>query len=93
MEHTTEEADQPRAARRAPDRELTERLRSLLHALRAARQGDFSVRLPAHADGDGIFGEVALAFNSLIEENQRLVYEIDRVSRTLALEGEFTAHH
>jgi signal transduction histidine kinase/HAMP domain-containing protein/ActR/RegA family two-component response regulator len=91
MEHATEEADHARAARGAPDRELTERLRSLLHALRAARQGDFSVRLPAHADGDGIFGEVALAFNSLIEENQRLVYEIDRVSRTAALEGDLTA--
>jgi signal transduction histidine kinase/HAMP domain-containing protein len=91
MEHLTEQAAQPRNVRRASDRELRERVRSLLDVLRAARQGDFSVRLPAHVADDGLFGEVALAFNSLIEENQRLVYEIDRVCRTVALDGELTA--
>jgi signal transduction histidine kinase/HAMP domain-containing protein len=40
---------------------------------------------------DGLFGEVALAFNSLIEQNQGLVNEVDRVSRTVALEGDLTA--
>jgi signal transduction histidine kinase/HAMP domain-containing protein/ActR/RegA family two-component response regulator len=83
MEHPTE-------VRRTSDRELAERLRSLLDALRAARQGDFSVRLPVHTAGDGLFGEVALAFNSLIEKNQRLVSEVDRVSRSVALKGELT---
>src|SRR5919197_329131 len=91
MEHPTEEAVQRRAVRRTPARELTERLRSLVDALRAARQGDFSVRLPAYATDEGILTEVALAFNSLIEENERLVYEIDRVCRAVALEGELTA--
>jgi signal transduction histidine kinase/HAMP domain-containing protein/CheY-like chemotaxis protein len=91
MKHLTEEAVQQRTARRASDRELAEGFRSLLAALRAARQGDFSVRLPANVVDDGIFGEVALAFNALIEENQRLVYEVDRVSRTVALDGELTA--
>jgi signal transduction histidine kinase/HAMP domain-containing protein/ActR/RegA family two-component response regulator len=91
MEKTTEEAVHRRVVRRAPDREVTERLRSLLDALRAARQGDFSVRLPAKAADEGIFTEVALAFNSLIEENERLVYEVDRVSRAVALEGELRA--
>jgi signal transduction histidine kinase/HAMP domain-containing protein/ActR/RegA family two-component response regulator len=90
MEHPTEEAAQPRPARRASARELTERTRSLLDALRAARQGDFSVRLPAHVADDGLFGEIALVFNSLIEENERFVHEVDRVSRTVALEGELT---
>ncbi len=89
MEHPTEERAQPRAARVATDRAIADRLRSLLAVLRAARQGDFSVRLPPVADG--LFGEVALAFNSLIEENQRLVYEVDRVSRAVALDGELTA--
>ena len=88
MEHPTEEAAPPRNARRASGRELAEQLRSLLDALRAARQGDFSVRLPVSIADAGLFGEVALAFNSLIEENQRLVDEVDRVSRAVAVEGE-----
>ncbi len=64
-----------------------ERLRSLRDALRAVRQGDFSVRLPTDGADDGLLGEVALAFNALVEENEALVGELDRVSRTAGLEG------
>ena len=61
-----------------------DRLRSLRDALRAARQGDFSVRLPA-GDGDAsIAGEVALAFNGLMEQNEALAKEIERVARSAA---------
>jgi signal transduction histidine kinase/HAMP domain-containing protein/CheY-like chemotaxis protein len=76
--------------RRAPDREFEERLRSLRDALRMARQGDLSIRLPTDGASDAPFGEVALAFNSLIEENAALVGELDRVCRTVGLEGEIS---
>jgi HAMP domain-containing protein/signal transduction histidine kinase/CheY-like chemotaxis protein len=66
---------------------LEERLRSLRDALRAAKQGDFSVRLPADGVDDGMFGEVVLAFNSLIEENDALVHELDRVALVVGHEG------
>ncbi|MBZ5709933.1 HAMP domain-containing protein [Nannocystis pusilla] len=54
-----------------------EGLRSLRDALRAARLGDFSVRLPAAGSGvDPQVAEVALAFNGLMEMNGRLVQEL-----------------
>jgi HAMP domain-containing protein/signal transduction histidine kinase/CheY-like chemotaxis protein len=69
---------------------VDERLRSLRDALRAARQGDFSIRLPVDGAGDGLFGEVALAFNALIDENERLVGELDRIAETVGTEGQVT---
>jgi hypothetical protein len=38
---------------------LEERLHALRDALRAAKQGDFSVRLPTDGAADGVMGEVA----------------------------------
>src|SRR4051812_41359238 len=95
----TEHVDERAAATPHPSRErsqrraayaewLEERLRSLRDALRAARQGDFSVRLPTNGTGDGVLGEVALAFNALVEENEALVEELDRVSRVVGMEGQ-----
>ncbi|MCI0573310.1 MAG: HAMP domain-containing protein, partial [Myxococcaceae bacterium] len=66
-----------------------ERLRSLRDALRAARQGDFTVRLPTDGAGD-LLAEVALAFNALVEENEALVRELDRVAHTVGEEGRLT---
>src|SRR5262245_14536390 len=65
---------------RIPDDRIQERLLSLRDALRAARQGDFSVRLQTDGVDHGLFVEVALAFNSWIELNDALVCELDRVS-------------
>ena len=67
-----------------------ERLRALRDALRAARQGDFSVRLPTSGVDDGVMGEVALAFNAFIEQNDALVSELRRVDRSVAFEGQTT---
>ncbi|HEX7607595.1 MAG TPA: HAMP domain-containing protein, partial [Usitatibacter sp.] len=62
-----------------------ERLRSLRDALRALRQGDLSVRLPM---GDGMLGEVALAFNALAEDNEALAHEVDRVAQSVGRDGQ-----
>jgi HAMP domain-containing protein/signal transduction histidine kinase/ActR/RegA family two-component response regulator len=67
-----------------------ERLYALRDALRAARQGDFSVRLLTDGVADGVMGEVALAFNALIQENDALVSELRRVNRSVGFEGKTT---
>lgn len=68
-----------------------ERLRSLRDALRAVRQGDFSVRLPTDRVEDGVLGEVWLSFNALVEQNAALVRELDRVALVVGIEGAITA--
>src|SRR6185312_7056309 len=67
-----------------------ERLRSLRDALRAVRQGDFSVRLPLDAAEDGLFAEVALAFNSVVEQDEALANELNRVAQAVHVEGEIS---
>ncbi|APR77314.1 Putative SigmaB asociated two-component system sensor protein [Minicystis rosea] len=64
-----------------------ERLRSLRDAMRVARQGDFTVRLPVERGEQDITGELAIAFNALVEQNDALVRELDRVSRSVGREG------
>src|SRR3954447_18628103 len=81
---------EPSAPRRhwlAHDDHLDARLSSLRDALRAARQGDFSIRLPTDGE-DGVLDEIALAFNGLIEQNEALVAELDRVHGPVALDGD-----
>ncbi|WP_457105336.1 HAMP domain-containing protein [Methylobacterium sp. P5_C11] len=57
----------------------------LLKSLRAFRKGDFSTRLPL--DLTGIDGEIAEAFNDIVELNQGLARELDRVARTVGKDG------
>ncbi len=59
--------------------------RQLLAALRAVRKGDFSVRLPL--DQMGIAGEIAEAFNDVVELNQRTAKELYRISRVVGRDG------
>ena len=51
------------------------------------RAGDFSVRLPL--DWIGVPGNISEVFNEVIELNQRLNRELERISRTLGREGIF----
>jgi methyl-accepting chemotaxis protein len=84
-------APSPKRMRRRDSFEhLEERLHALRDALRAAKQGDFSVRLPTDGAAEGVMDEVALAFNALIEENDALVNELRRVDRSVAFEGKTT---
>jgi len=57
----------------------------LLAALRAFRQGDFSVRLPV--DLTGLDGEIADAFNDVVELNERMTQEIERLSHIVGKQG------
>jgi HAMP domain-containing protein/signal transduction histidine kinase/CheY-like chemotaxis protein len=57
----------------------------VLAALNSFKKGDFSVRLPQ--DWTGLPGKVADAFNDVIELNQRMAKELDRLSRVVGKEG------
>ncbi|MGA7327229.1 MAG: HAMP domain-containing protein, partial [Rhodomicrobium sp.] len=60
-------------------------LRSLLTALQSARNGDFSVRLPA--DWEGLYGKVADAFNDIVSVNQRISEQLHLVGQYVGREG------
>ena len=59
----------------------------LLHALRALRSGDLSVRLPA--GGDGTAGEIASTFNELVDLLGVLTPDVTRIAREVGTEGKF----
>ena len=59
--------------------------RQLLAALRAVRKGDFGVRLPL--DQTGIAGEIAEAFNDIVELNERTAAELRRISGVAGRDG------
>src|SRR6185295_20426557 len=60
----------------------------LLHALDALEKGDFSVRLPL--EWTGVAGKVADTFNRVVSLNQRMVHELERVSRVVGKEGKLS---
>ena len=60
----------------------------LLAALMAFKRGDFSARLPE--DWKGVSGKIADTFNSVIETNERLARELDRIGRVVGKEGRIT---
>ncbi|MDB5356841.1 MAG: diguanylate cyclase, partial [Phycisphaerales bacterium] len=75
-------ARSPRAQQ--PQEEGLDR-KQLLAALIAFKKGDFSVRLPI--DLDGMDGKIADAFNDVIELNDRMSRELERLSRVVGKEG------
>ena len=62
--------------------------RQLLGALRAFRRGDFSVRLPR--DLDGLDGDIAEAFNDVVELNDRMTREFERLGEVVGKQGKIT---
>jgi methyl-accepting chemotaxis protein len=60
----------------------------LLNALAGLEKGDFTVRLPL--DWTGVAGKVADTFNRVVEQNQRMAHELDRVSRVVGKEGKLS---
>ncbi len=62
--------------------------RRLLGALTALKRGDFSVRLPEH--WTGVPGKIADTFNSVIETNQQMTRELERIGRVVGKEGRIT---
>jgi len=59
--------------------------KQMLKALRALKRGDFSIRLPL--DLTGIDGEIAEAFNDVVELNDQLTRELKRISVVVGKEG------
>src|SRR5438445_3064464 len=66
-----------------------QRLRDLLEALQAAREGDFAVRLP-FTRGSGVMPDLARAFNAVVSRNEALANEIVRLERVVGREGRMT---
>ncbi|MCG5240970.1 HAMP domain-containing protein [Azospirillum doebereinerae] len=62
--------------------------KALLLVLRQFRKGDFSVRLPM--DLTGIDGEIAAAFNDVVELNENLTKEVSRLSVAIGKEGKIS---
>src|ERR1044071_1723705 len=59
----------------------------LLKALRQFKRGDFSVRMPLNLTG--MDGEIAQAFNDVVELEDAKVAEIARVAQLVGKEGQF----
>ena len=59
----------------------------LLKALRQFKRGDFSVRMPLNLTG--IDGEIAQAFNDLVELEESKAVEVARVAELVGKEGQF----
>src|SRR5437870_2255813 len=73
-------------AEKTPRRELSNTM--LLGVLMRFRRGDFSVRLPEGLTG--IEGKIADAFNEVVEVNERMTAELERVSRAVGKEGKIS---
>jgi HAMP domain-containing protein/signal transduction histidine kinase/CheY-like chemotaxis protein len=61
---------------------------TLLRALLALKKGDFSVRLPL--DLTRMDGKIADTFNEVVELNQRMAEELERLSRVVGKEGKIS---
>ena len=62
--------------------------KQLLAALIAFRRGDFSARLPE--DWTGVPGKIADTFNTVIESNERMTRELERIVHVVGKEGRIT---
>jgi len=62
--------------------------RRLLTALTQFKRGDFEARLPE--DWTGIDGKIADTFNEVVQINQRMASELERLSRVVGTEGKIS---
>jgi HAMP domain-containing protein/CheY-like chemotaxis protein/signal transduction histidine kinase len=60
-------------------------LGSFLGALQEVRSGNFSIRLPRNQSG--MLGKVADTFNDIVEANQRIAQQLERVGQVVGREG------
>ncbi len=60
----------------------------LLSTLIAFKRGDFSVRMPV--DQTDLEGKIADALNDVLEINQKMVSEFERISRAVGTDGKIT---
>src|SRR5512146_2582503 len=62
--------------------------RQLAEALSSLRKGDFSIRMPSGMSG--VDGQIADEFNELVEINQRLAEELERISQAVGKQGQIS---
>ena len=74
-----------RGRNRAPSNGTEFDTRQLLSALMAFKRGDFSARLPDY--WTGVPGKLADTFNAVIETNERMALELERIGRVVGKEG------
>src|SRR6266403_325645 len=60
----------------------------LLKTLISFKRGNFSTRMPV--DRTGVAGKIADTLNDILDLNQKLYSELDRISRTVGKEGKIT---
>jgi HAMP domain-containing protein len=63
-------------------------LKQLLKTLVAVKKGDFSARMPI--EQTGIAGKVADTLNEIIELNEKMAAELERISTVVGKEGKIT---
>jgi len=69
----------------APSRAVEPPMHALLTAMQAVQRGDFSVRVSR--DWDGLEGKLADSFNDIIEANQRMARELERIGHGVGKQG------
>ncbi|QFS43795.1 HAMP domain-containing protein [Nostoc sphaeroides] len=60
-------------------------LNQLLRTLNAVKQGDFSARMPI--DNTGVAGKIADTLNDIIDQNERMAAELQRIGNVVGKEG------
>ncbi|QDL11507.1 hybrid sensor histidine kinase/response regulator [Brasilonema octagenarum UFV-E1] len=63
-------------------------LKQLLKTLVAVKKGDFSARMPI--DQTGMAGKIADTLNDIIEQNERLTTELQRISHVVGKDGKIS---
>jgi HAMP domain-containing protein len=63
----------------------TSELSAILSVLTELQRGNASVRLPA--EWTGMFGKIAETFNDVVEQNESMYGELERLSRVVGREG------
>ncbi|MBE9008382.1 HAMP domain-containing protein [Fortiea sp. LEGE XX443] len=63
-------------------------LRQLLQTLTAVKKGDFSVRMSV--DQTGLAGKIADTLNDIIDQNDRMAIELQRIGNVVGKEGKIT---
>src|SRR5204863_4733444 len=63
-------------------------IKQLLRVLSAVKKGDFSARMPV--EQTGVAGKIADTLNEIIELNEKMVNEFERISTVVGKEGKIT---
>ncbi len=63
-------------------------LKQLLRTLSAVKKGDFSARMPI--DQTGMAGKIADTLNDIIEQNERMATELQRIGNVVGKEGKIS---